>query len=366
MKEEVSYCSNLIYLFSSRLAQWLYVNLSWRIKSGSGNLRTTICEYLGQIYSLPIAICNRLTIIPFASPPSTVCALNVHTLHEDILYELLIRCRDLISLKRLIFTHPEMYHAFNNRRRLVLRAVFRTQSTVRIRYCDDKLVLVRADRYLSRMLPCSAIDRVALREALWPTVKQLLPSMVSCQWAIALLTRYHQAGLKHNQLMFAKEAAHTMLSASLPLHFEQRTLLRVIARTYASSDTPEEAIELDAAILQRLDPQLQAHRIWIEDFMQTYRNNRNNKKGLDLQLKCWQLCRDTLGLGSKVALDCAQSLICSYHLSGEPKKAIELCRFVQGSISPKTPGYTAWMRKLMDMLYKASQDSETREKQSTS
>lgn len=62
-----------------------------------------------------------------------MCALNIHTLHDDILYELLITCRDLISLKRLILTHPAIYHAFNNRRRLVLRAVFKTQSIARLR-----------------------------------------------------------------------------------------------------------------------------------------------------------------------------------------------------------------------------------------
>lgn len=154
--------------------------------------------------------------------------------------------------------------------------------------------------------------------------------------------------------MFVKEAARTTLSTSLPLHFDQRTLFRAINRTYTASEMLEETIELDAAILQRLDPRLQAHIIWVEDLMHTYQNNRNGQKVLDLKLRCLQLCRDTLGLGSKVALDCARSLICSYQLRGEHEKAFEFYQFVWGSLSPTTPGYTAWLRKLMDVLYKSS------------
>ncbi|EUC46838.1 hypothetical protein COCMIDRAFT_91848 [Bipolaris oryzae ATCC 44560] len=287
-----------------------------------------------------------------------MCALNVHTLPDDILYELLIKCRDLISLKRLILTHPVIYRAFNSCRRLILRAVFKIQSIVRLKPYTNEHYLVKADRYISCMLPCNAVDRVALREALWPLVKQSMPSVVSCQWALALLARYHQAGLEHNELMCAKEAARTMLSTSLPMHFAQRILFRAIARTYAASDTPEEVVELDAVILQQLDLQLQAHRIWVKDFMHTYRNIRNDQKGLDLQLRCWQFCRDTLGPGNKISLYCAGSLVCSYQLRGEHDKAFEFCRFVWGFLSPSTPGYTAWLRKSMDMFYKASQNNE--------
>lgn len=57
MKEDVSNCFKFdISVSSLWLRQWFYVKLSWRIKAGSGNLLTTLREYLGQIYSLPLVI----------------------------------------------------------------------------------------------------------------------------------------------------------------------------------------------------------------------------------------------------------------------------------------------------------------------
>jgi hypothetical protein len=261
-----------------------------------------------------------------------MAAANLHTLDSDILYELLITCSELVSLKRLILTHPILYHVFNRRRRLILKAVFKTQHDVR-QSRRPWAELSGTDQYIRRLDSISAIDRVALREALWPQIgRRMLPQVR--KWATALLACYHQAGLENDAITFARKAIDIVRSEPLSCTFEERTLLKAVIRTYKTAKLPGEAMELEEFVLPQIHPRLVAHsgadtavmprhRIngrqknprllaysnWAKQLINTYSDNGHNQKALSLQLHCWELYKDEFGPESEVALDWARSIV---------------------------------------------------------
>ena len=280
-------------------------------------------------------------------------AANLHTLDGDILYELLATCCDLVSLRCLILTHPALYHAFNHRRRLILRTVFTTQNHVRPSHRPSEREVSVAHQYILRITPTSStMDRVALREALWPGAKR------TCQYAIDLLSCYHQAGLKEEALLFARDTIRIVLATSQPLRSEQRTLAKCVIRTYTAAKLPQEAMDVGEKVLQRLDPRSPEHTIWAKQLINTYRNRGQDEKVLLLQLDCWKLCRKLAGPGSHVALEWARSIIRDYELKGEHGKAIEFHRRVRGHLDPTTAQYVAWSRQLIQMHQRCNQHGE--------
>jgi hypothetical protein len=301
---------------------------------------------------------GRVITIAITPTLPIMAAVNLHTLHSDILYELLITCWELVSLRRLILTHPALHHAFNQRRRLILRTVFQTQNNVRSSHRLHEQELAAAHQYILRITASSAIDRVALREALWPELKRLMPAKLPSKWATALLACYHQAGLQDDALLFAKDTISIVLAASQPLYSEQRTLARAVIRTYTAVKLSQEAIELEETILRHLNPRLPEHSVWAKQLINTYRNNGHDQRTLCLQLDCWELYKSVVGSGSEVALDWARSIVRSYQLKGEDGKAIKFHQTIWSLLDPTTAQYVAWSRQLIQMHQKSNQPDE--------
>ncbi|KAF2131198.1 hypothetical protein P153DRAFT_355953 [Dothidotthia symphoricarpi CBS 119687] len=283
---------------------------------------------------------------------------NLHTLDSDILFGLLATSTDLVSLRCLILSHRALYHAFNDSRRLILRTVFKTQNNVHPLRRLNERDITAAEKYINRLTSINAIDRVALREALWPALERTIPAKTPSKWATTLLACYNKAELRDDALSFAKRTMGLILASPQPLHTEHRIFARAVIRTYMAAKMPDEAIELEETILRHLAPRSPDHSIWAKQLLVTYQDTGHAEKILPLQLASWELYRQSVGSGSEVALDWARSITRGYQLKGEHEKAIEFHQTVWNCLDPTTQQYVAWSRQLIHWLQKSNQHGE--------
>jgi hypothetical protein len=286
-----------------------------------------------------------------------MAAVNLHTLDNDIIYELLTLCPDLDSLRGLILTHPALYYAFNGRRRLILRAVFKTQNNVRFLHPGDGEIAA-ADEFILRFEPKNPIDSVAFREALWPELERLLTAKLPSKWATSLLACYQKAELSNDALRFAKRTTGLILESSRLLYSETRTFIRAVIRMYMTAQLFPEAIELQGKVLKRLRARSPEHSPWAKQLVATYRSTGYSDRILPLQLDCWERYRKINGPGSEVALDWARSIVCEYQLNGDDQEAIKFHQRVRTLLQPQTAQYVAWSRQLIRMHQRANQHGE--------
>ena len=183
-----------------------------------------------------------------------MAAANLHTLDNDILHDLLSYCPDLVSLRNLVLTHPNFCYAFNDRRRLLLRTVFRTQKVLSPNSRKNKQQVAFADAFILRIHSTNPIDNVAVREALWPELERQLPAASSSIWATALLTSYQKAQLTSDALLFAKRSMERILKTTRPLNLETCTFAKAVVRTYMAAKLSEKALELQEIVLKSSGP----------------------------------------------------------------------------------------------------------------
>ncbi|CAO2656506.1 Nn.00g053090.m01.CDS01 [Neocucurbitaria sp. VM-36] len=287
-----------------------------------------------------------------------MAAANLHTLDSDILYELLSFCSDLQSLQSLILTHRALYQAFDDRRRLILRSVFRSQNNINT--CDrlSERVIATVNVFLLRVDSSNPTNSVAFHEALWPELERLLPSKVASKGASALLVSYRNAGLTENALAFARRTTTLILKAAQPARQEARPFVKDVIRTYMDANMFQEALDLKKTYLQCLDPRSSQHNIWGKQTVSMYRNTGHSKLVLQLQLEIWELYRTVLGPGNEVTLDWARSMVYEYQLNKKDQEAIQFHQDVWNLLDPSTVQYVAWSRQLIRMHKKQKQDAE--------
>jgi hypothetical protein len=272
---------------------------------------------------------------------------NLHTLDSDVLCELLTSCSDLTTLRCLIATHPRVYYAFSSRRSLILRFVFRNQNPV-----------LAAAEYVIKYKCKNPLDCVAFREALWPQISRRWPSQNAVEWATALLTAYHKAGLKEDAISFAKGSTILLMNSKESLTLPVRTFARAIVRTYVAAEMSGESIALQDAVRQRLDPKQPEHSYWCKESVATFRNIGELERVLQLQQEFWEIYKTRVGPGSDVALDWARTIVKELLGRGKDKEALQFHQKVRSELDPTTLPYIAWSRQLIHMLQRDKKDAE--------
>lgn len=287
-----------------------------------------------------------------ASSPPPGGPHNLHTLHGDVLHEVLLLSPDRKSLRHLILTHPAIYHAFKARRRLILRTVFKMEAS----FSPPDMVAV--DSFLVRLQVKNPIDGAALREALWPRFEPLLPALFPSRWATALLACYHSSNLKDDALVFTKRTTIQLLDHALPPTREARTFARAAIRTYVAANLVENALRFQEAFLRRLDPRSPEHSLWAKELVIRYRAIKGPEQALQLQLSNWELYQTTLGPNSDITLDWARSIVHEHQCAGDHQNAILFHQQVRNSLDPTTAQYVAWSRHQIQMLQRLDQIEE--------
>ncbi|KAF1966361.1 hypothetical protein BU23DRAFT_574087 [Bimuria novae-zelandiae CBS 107.79] len=277
---------------------------------------------------------------------------NLHTLHGDVLHEILLLSPDRKSLWHLILTHPAVYHAFQERRRLILRTVFKTEASL------SRLKMDAVDSFLDRLQVKIPIDAAALREALWPRFEPQLPALLPSRWATALLLCYHSSNLKDEALTFTKRTTTKLLNHALPPTREARTFARAAIRTYVAANLAEDALQFQEAFLYRLDPRSSEHSLWTKELVPRYRALKGPEQALQLQRSHWELYQTTLGPNSDITLDWARSIVHEHQCAGDHQQAILFHQRVRNTLDPTTAQYVAWSRQQIQMLQKLNRTEE--------
>ncbi|KAF2472710.1 uncharacterized protein BDR25DRAFT_353031 [Lindgomyces ingoldianus] len=265
-----------------------------------------------------------------ASSPPPGGPRNLHTLHGDVLHEVLLLSPDRKSLRHLILTHPAIYHAFKARRRLILRTVFKMEASF------SPLDMVAVDLFLVRLQAKNLIDGAAT----------------------ALLTCYHSSNLKDDALVFTKRTIIQLLDHALPPTREARTFARAAIRTYVAANLAENALRFQEVFLRRLDPRSPEHSLWAQELVIRLRAIKGPEQALQLQRSNWELYQRTLGPNSDITLDWARSVVHEHQCAGDHQKAILFHQPVRNSLDPTTAQYVAWSRQQIQMLKKLDQIEE--------
>ncbi|KAH8689266.1 hypothetical protein GQ44DRAFT_734401 [Phaeosphaeriaceae sp. PMI808] len=277
---------------------------------------------------------------------------NLHTLHGDLLHEVLLLSPDRKSLRHLVLTHRAIYHAFKARRRLILRTVFEMEARV------SPLDMVAVNSFLVRLQINNPIDGAALREALWPRFEPFLPALFPSRWATALLACYHSSNLKDDALEFTKRTTIRLLYHALSPTREARTFARAAIRTYVAADLVEDALRFQEAFLHRLDHRLPEHSLWAKELVISYRAVKGPEQALQLQRSNWELYQTTLGPNSDITLDWARSIVREHQSAGDHHEAILFHQQIRISLDPTTAQYVAWSRQQIQMLHKLDRVEE--------
>jgi tetratricopeptide (TPR) repeat protein len=284
-----------------------------------------------------------------ASSPPPRRPLNLHTLHGDVLHEVLLLSPNRKSLRRLILTHPAVYYAFKARRRLILRTVFKMEASF------SPLDINAVESILVRLQVHNPIDGAALREALWPRFEPLLPASFPSKWATALLACYHSSNLKDDALVFTKRTTAQLLNDALPPTREARTFAWAATRTYVAANLAENALQFQEAFLRRLNPRRPEHSSWAKELVIRYRDIKGPEQALQLQRSNWELYQTTLGPNSDITLDWARSIVHEHQSVGDHQKAVLFHEQVRTSLNPTTAQYVAWSRQQIRMLQRLDQ-----------
>lgn len=275
---------------------------------------------------------------------------NLQTLHDDVLHGIMLSCTNLTSLSRLVFTHPAIYQAFNARRRLILRTVFRTETS------SGSLDIKKMNTFLVRLAASSPIDGVALREAVWPRFESLLPASAPSRWATALLACYHSANLGDDALLFTRSATAGILAKAVVPTREARTFARAAIKTYLAANLAQEALEFQESFLRRLDPRSSEHSSWAKELVVRYRAIKQPEEVLQLLRINWELYQTILGPNNQITLDWARSIVSEYQSLGDDSEAILFHEQVGDSLDPSTAQYVAWSRQHIQMLQRSGQN----------
>jgi tetratricopeptide (TPR) repeat protein len=285
---------------------------------------------------------------------NNMAVVNLHNLDNDIIFEILTQCSNLPCLHNLVLTHPILHHVFNSRRRLILRAVFRTQNSLHILPIPSTATIKAADAFITSIDFKNAIDNVALREAFLPGLEQTLPF----RWLAALLNCHRKAELLHDALSLAKQTQDRIFLDKTQNLVRKLNFARAIVRTYTAAELIPEAIELQKKTLKSISPRTHEHSIWAKELVAAYQRTGQSELVLQVQLDCWELYRRTVGPGTNVTLSWARSIVNEHQLRGDNQEAIKFHQRVRGSLDPRTPQYIAWSRQLIRMHQRSNQTAE--------
>ncbi|KAF2204587.1 hypothetical protein GQ43DRAFT_437822 [Delitschia confertaspora ATCC 74209] len=290
---------------------------------------------------------------------------NLHTLHHDLLFEVLTHCPDLTTLRCCILTHPNLWHAFSTSRRLILRLVFRNQFTGSSpRRTKDLVSSVHAaEYYITRFIHRRSegtnwFDCVAFQEGLWPLLEPLLPEKLSLEWAKNMLTAYQKAELRDDALCLVKRTIGLIMKSPGQLSWEARAFARTAVRTYISAKLLQETIALQEAVRQRFHPWQAEHTLWSKDLIATHRNAGDDDRVLQLQISCWELYKTALGPDNDATLNWARAIVREYQRRGQEQEALAFHRKVRSMLDPRAAPSIAWSRQLIHMLQRQKKHAE--------
>jgi tetratricopeptide (TPR) repeat protein len=321
---------------------------------------------------LPTRLVDFLTISKVMHSIATL-----QTLPTDILLEILALSSSLSELRNLILTHPSIYAAFDTRRRLLVRNAYHRSLYPRLFHTTTPSAVAAeiavtsqrpgVDRIISRedtwirhyAKITHNVDRVALREALWPFLNRRLPDQAASTWAKELLLAYRTAGLQDDALAFATRTVAAVIAHKKGLKKDAQELVRSVVRLYGSTGRAEEAIAVYEAMCKKLNPRSPDHDIWSKDLIVALRKNGADREVvLKLLLDRWELYCNTFGAGSPTALDWARHVVKEYQDAHNEVAALQFHEKVRKLLVPRTVDYVAWSRQHIHMLQRQQRSTE--------
>jgi hypothetical protein len=285
-----------------------------------------------------------------------MASLNLHTLHSDILHEVLALSPDLTTLRCLIGTHPAIYRAFLSRRRLILKIVFRKQTN--FRPSNRSFDSTEADKFVARIEKLDPAAGVAFRESIWPALQKHLQSNQTLRWAIALLATYQNAGLNEEELFFARRVMGLILDLAWIPASDAYNFAKAVIRTYLAAGLIHDAIEIQELIRRRTHVLSRQHSRWSKELIVSYRKFGHEERILPLQLENWDSYKIATGPENEVTLEWARAAVCEYKNQGKDREALQFWQTVRSSLTPTCPPYIAWSRYMMHMYKRQKQDAE--------
>jgi hypothetical protein len=279
------------------------------------------------------------------------------TLDNDILFEILVTCPNLTTLRSLIITHSALYHAFNNRRRLILRHVFRSQNIPRGSRLFSDQDIITANAYILQLECIDPVDSVALREGLWPDIERLVPDKDVSLWATATLACYHRAGLINDALSFAHKAAGILKTKASLRYPETLKFMKAAIQTYTGLNLLQDAIDLQESSLKDINVLSPYHSTWSKELVSKYIMKGDTNYARQLQRDTWELYAKS-GSGSPLALEWARMIVRDYQLQNQHLDALAFHRTVQRNLNPTSAPYIAWSRQYIKMAENSEQSEE--------
>ncbi|CAI6339222.1 unnamed protein product [Periconia digitata] len=296
--------------------------------------------------------------------------IKLHTLNSDILCDIILSCSTLSDLYNLIRTHPRLYRSFNDRRRLILKTVFRTQhqdADIGGKGWESRRYQDGVDLYLKKLKCKNPIDQVALREALWPQYQRTIPSERSFKWAASLLSWYQKTGLHQDALSLADKALKKTIRKPTYATFETQEFLKTVATLYASWNRIPELTRLLQSTINRLQPNSRNQISWIKQLATVYRNAQDHSDGptastyaeqrLELLRVTWETCSQALGPGNEDAKYFARELTSEYRARGDDGAITPIYLAVRDAMARGSPEYLAWSRFVIQQHRKNADDA---------
>lgn len=280
---------------------------------------------------------------------------NLHTLDQDLLHEVLALCPDLTALYSLIRTHPNIYHAFLGRRRLLLKLTYRKQTKIRPRWRDldtkDPEEFIKSIRH-------DLIAVVAFRESLWLAFEKHLHDKRTLEWAKELLVAYQRAELYSDGLSFAQETMARILSSGEVLERGVPDFARSVVRMYTITGRTIDAIELQELVRNRISPRSRDHGIWSDELIVSYKKLGLKERIIPVQLDNWNLYKLHKNPENDTTLIWARAAVLQYRDEGKDREALHFWQAVRSSLAPTSPQHTAWARYMMHMYARRKESSE--------
>jgi tetratricopeptide (TPR) repeat protein len=289
-------------------------------------------------------------------PSPTMNAPNLHTLDSDVLHHILILCPNLTDLRNLICTHPAIHDAFSGRRRLILRLVYKNQ--FKMHPLGTYWYLKKADDFITPVEQRDPVAGVAFRECIWPLVEKPIHSKQTLRWATYLLSAYHQAELKNEEMLFARRIMSSILGSPRSFEFEVYGFARAAIRTHLAAGLNEDAVTIQERIRQRIEPRSPEHSRWSKELVASYKKMGYDERIIPLHLENWELYKNTMGPGADVTLEWARAAVGKYKEQGKNEDALQFWQTARRSLDPASTPYIAWSRYMMHMYKRQRQDSE--------
>jgi hypothetical protein len=192
-------------------------------------------------------------------------------------------------------------------------------------------------------------------------VGKLIHTKQTLRWAISLLNAYYEAGLKDEELAFARRIMAAILNSPRDFEFEVYGFARTAFRTYANAGLNQEIIDTRQRLLRRIDPRSLQHSIWSKELVASYKKLGYKDRILPLHLESWELYKDGIGPESEITLEWARAAMCIYKEQGRHEEALQFWQTVRCSLDPSSARYIAWSRYMMHMYKRQNRYAEALE-----